>query len=152
MRLPLAHQTAYYSPRESEGRHQTSRRRRLVPGENERQSPSTQAFQSGTVTVAGKASIEYSAWNSQQYLEASRLKAGEGIRKMKYAVIVEQGETSFGAHVPDLPGCIAVADTKEEVLDLIQEAIEFHIEGLREDGQPIPEPSSSVEYVEVRAA
>jgi predicted RNase H-like HicB family nuclease len=70
---------------------------------------------------------------------------------MKYAVIVEVGETSFGAHVPDLPGCVAVAETKEEVLELIQEAIEFHIEGLREDGQPIPAPSS-VEFVEVRAA
>jgi predicted RNase H-like HicB family nuclease len=71
---------------------------------------------------------------------------------MKYAVIVEEGENSFGAHVPDLPGCIAAAETREEVLELIQEAIEFHIEGLRDDGQPIPEPSSSVEYVEVRAA
>lgn len=71
---------------------------------------------------------------------------------MRYAVIVEEGPTSFGAHVPDLPGCVAVADTKEAVLDLIQEAIEFHIEGLREDGQPIPGPSSSIEYVEVRAA
>jgi len=49
---------------------------------------------------------------------------------MKYAVIVEEGENSFGAHVPDLPGCIAVAETREEVLELIQEAIEFHIEGL----------------------
>jgi predicted RNase H-like HicB family nuclease len=71
---------------------------------------------------------------------------------MKYAVIVEEGQNSFGAHVPDLPGCIAVADTRAEVLELIQEAIQFHIEGLRQDGQPIPEPSSSVEYVEVRAA
>jgi predicted RNase H-like HicB family nuclease len=71
---------------------------------------------------------------------------------MKYAVVVEQGETSFGAHVPDLPGCVAVGETKEEVLELIQEAIEFHLEGLREEGQPIPPPSSSVEYVEVRAA
>lgn len=71
---------------------------------------------------------------------------------MKYAVVVEQGETSFGAHVPDLPGCVAVGETKEEVLELIQEAIEFHIEGLREEGEPIPPPSSSVEYVEVRAA
>ncbi len=71
---------------------------------------------------------------------------------MKYAVIVEEGGTSFGAYVPDLPGCAAVADTKEEVMELIQEAIEFHLEGLREDGQPIPEPSSSIEYVEVRAA
>jgi predicted RNase H-like HicB family nuclease len=71
---------------------------------------------------------------------------------MKYAVIVEEGETSYGAYVPDLPGCVAVAEKKEEVLKLIQEAIEFHIEGLREDGQPIPEPSSSIEYIEVRAA
>jgi predicted RNase H-like HicB family nuclease len=63
-----------------------------------------------------------------------------------------RGPTSFGAHVPDLPACVAVADTKEQVLALIQEAIEFHIEGLREDGQSIPEPSSSIEYVEVRAA
>ena len=71
---------------------------------------------------------------------------------MRYAVIVEEGESSFGAHVPDLPGCVAVADTKEEVLGLIQEAIEFHLEGLREDGQPIPRPASSVEYVDVQAA
>jgi predicted RNase H-like HicB family nuclease len=61
-------------------------------------------------------------------------------------------KVSFGAHVPDLPGCIAAAETREEVLELIQEAIEFHIEGLRENGQPISEPSSSVEYVEVCAA
>jgi predicted RNase H-like HicB family nuclease len=71
---------------------------------------------------------------------------------MKYAVIVEEGENSFGAYVPDLPGCAAVAKTKGEVLELIQDAIEFHLEGLRADGQPIPEPSSSIEYVEVRAA
>jgi predicted RNase H-like HicB family nuclease len=71
---------------------------------------------------------------------------------MKYAVIVEEGQSSFGAHVPDLPGCVAVADTRAEVIKLIQEAIEFHIEGLREADQPIPTPSSSVEYVEIRAA
>ena len=71
---------------------------------------------------------------------------------MKYAVVVEQGETSFGAHVPDLPGCVAVGESKEEVLELIQEAIEFHLEGLREEGQPVSPAASSVEYVEVRAA
>jgi predicted RNase H-like HicB family nuclease len=71
---------------------------------------------------------------------------------MRYAVIIEEGKNSFGAYVPDLPGCVAVAETKEELLKLIQEAIDFHIEGLREDGQPVPEPSSSVEYVEVQAA
>ena len=74
----------------------------------------------------------------------------EGI-PLKYAVVVEKGETSFGAYVPDLPGCIAAAETKEEVLRLIHEAIEFHVEGLRKDGQTIPEPSSSIEYVEVAA-
>jgi len=71
---------------------------------------------------------------------------------MKYAVVVEQGENSFGAYVPDLPGCIAAADTREEVLQLIHEAIEFHIEGLHEDGQPIPRPSSSIEYIKIQAA
>ncbi|HVF42031.1 MAG TPA: type II toxin-antitoxin system HicB family antitoxin [Pyrinomonadaceae bacterium] len=60
---------------------------------------------------------------------------------MRYAVIVEEGESSFGAYVPDLPRCAAVGETKEEVLQLIQEAIEFDIEGLLEDGQPVPEPS-----------
>lgn len=68
---------------------------------------------------------------------------------MRYAVIIEEGENSFGAYVPDLPGCVAAAETREEVLKLIEEAIEFHLEGLREDGQPIPAPSSSIEYVGV---
>jgi predicted RNase H-like HicB family nuclease/uncharacterized protein YegP (UPF0339 family) len=69
------------------------------------------------------------------------------MENMRYAVIIEEGENSFGAYVPDLPGCVAVGETRGEVLKLIEEAIEFHIEGLREDGQPIPEPSSSIEYV-----
>jgi predicted RNase H-like HicB family nuclease len=71
---------------------------------------------------------------------------------MRYAVIIEEGENSFGAYVPDLPGCAAVGKTKDEVLILIHEAIDFHIEGLLEDGLPIPEPASSVEYVDVKAA
>jgi predicted RNase H-like HicB family nuclease len=71
---------------------------------------------------------------------------------MRYLVVVEQGPKSFGAYVPDLPGCVAAAQTREEVLSLIREAIEFHIEGLRQDGQPIPPPSSSSEVVDVQAA
>lgn len=71
---------------------------------------------------------------------------------MKYMVVIEQGPTSWGAYVPDLPGCIAAGDSKEEVLRLIQEAIEFHLEGLKEDGQSVPAPHSSSESVEVRAA
>lgn len=70
---------------------------------------------------------------------------------MQYLVVVEEGESSYGAYVPDLPGCIAAAETKEEVLELIREAIEFHIEGLKERRQDIPEPSSTAEIVEIGA-
>ena len=63
---------------------------------------------------------------------------------MRYAVVVEEGENSYGAYVPDLPGCIAAAKTKAEVLKLIREAIEFHIEGLREEGLPVPVPTSKI--------
>ena len=67
---------------------------------------------------------------------------------MRYAVVIEKGETSYGAYVPDLPGCVAVGETREEVERLIREAIQFHLDGLREEGLPIPEPTSRVEYVE----
>jgi predicted RNase H-like HicB family nuclease len=70
---------------------------------------------------------------------------------MRYVVVIEQGPTSFGAYVPDLPGCVAVGDTREEVTQLIHEAIEFHLDGLKADGHPIPQPHSTVEIVEVRA-
>ncbi|NOT62304.1 MAG: type II toxin-antitoxin system HicB family antitoxin [Acidobacteria bacterium] len=69
---------------------------------------------------------------------------------MRYAVIIEPEPTSFGAYVPDLPGCVAVGESKEEVLPLIHEAIEFYLEGLREDGQPIPVPACTIEYADVR--
>ena len=70
---------------------------------------------------------------------------------MRYAVVIEKGETGFGAYVPDLPGCVAAGATRDEVVKLIQEAIEFHIEGLKDDGQPIPAPASSIEFVDVAA-
>ncbi len=70
---------------------------------------------------------------------------------MRYAIVIEKGEGNYGAYVPDLPGCVATGDTVEEVEREIQEAIEFHLEGMREDGLPIPEPSSRVEYVDVAA-
>jgi len=69
---------------------------------------------------------------------------------MRFLVVIEQGPTSFGAYVPDLPGCVAVGDTREEVTQLIHEAIEFHLEGLKADGQPIPQSHSTIEIVEVR--
>jgi predicted RNase H-like HicB family nuclease len=67
---------------------------------------------------------------------------------MRYAIVIEKGENSYGAYVPDLPGCVAVAETLEEVKKLIVEAIAFHIEGLKEEGLAIPEPTSQCEYVE----
>ena len=70
---------------------------------------------------------------------------------MKYLVIVEEGETSFGAYVPDLPGCVAAAETREELVMLIGEAIEFHINKLKADNEPVPIPRSRVEFVEVAA-
>ena len=71
---------------------------------------------------------------------------------MRYMVVIERGENSWGAHVPDLPGCVAVGETREEVLELIREAIDFHIEGLKEDGVPVPSPASESDFVEVSAA
>ena len=71
---------------------------------------------------------------------------------MRYMVVIEKGKSGYGAHVPDLPGCIAVGETREEVIGLIKEAIELHIEALRESGEQIPPPSSVGEYVEVKAA
>jgi predicted RNase H-like HicB family nuclease len=71
---------------------------------------------------------------------------------MQYLVVVEKSETGFGAYVPDLPGCVAAAETREEVVKLIQEAIEFHIEGLIESGESVPAPSSQSELIDVHAA
>lgn len=70
---------------------------------------------------------------------------------MDYVVIIEKGEHSFGAYVPDLPGCVAVGESRDEVMKLIREAIEFHVGGLREDGRPVPPPASSIELVRVAA-
>lgn len=68
---------------------------------------------------------------------------------MRYAVVIEKSESGYGAYVPDLPGCVAVGETLKETEQLIQEAVEFHLEGLREDGFSVPEPSAVTHYVEV---
>jgi predicted RNase H-like HicB family nuclease len=70
---------------------------------------------------------------------------------MRYAVVIEKAENNYAAYVPDLPGCITTGETIEETEEQIREAIEFHLRGLREDGLPIPEPLSKVNYVEVAA-
>jgi predicted RNase H-like HicB family nuclease len=69
---------------------------------------------------------------------------------VRFAILLEATPTGFSAHVPDLPGCVAAGETREETLQLIRDAIEFHLEGMRLHGEPIPEPASMCEYVEVR--
>jgi predicted RNase H-like HicB family nuclease len=69
----------------------------------------------------------------------------------RYAVVVEDAGSNLAAYVPDLPGCVATGESKEEVTRLIREAIEIHLEGMIEDGISIPDPSSCVEYVEIHA-
>jgi predicted RNase H-like HicB family nuclease len=70
---------------------------------------------------------------------------------MRYAIVIEKAEGNYSAYVPDLPGCAATGATVEEVEREIREAIAFHIEGLREDGLAVPEPTSQVEYVDLAA-
>ncbi|MEQ1601514.1 MAG: type II toxin-antitoxin system HicB family antitoxin [Methylophilaceae bacterium] len=71
---------------------------------------------------------------------------------MCYMVVIEKGEVSYGAFVPDLPGCVVVGETEKEVVDLIQEAIQFHLEDLQTEGQPIPQPASKSTFIEVALA
>lgn len=68
---------------------------------------------------------------------------------MRYAIVIEQSETGFGAFVPDLPGCVAAGETLEETEQLIQEAVDFHLEGLREDGLAVPPPSALAQHGEI---
>jgi predicted RNase H-like HicB family nuclease len=67
----------------------------------------------------------------------------------RYAIVIEKAESNFGGYVPDLPGCVATGATVEETESLLREAIALHLEGMREDGTPIPEPSSVVDYLEL---
>ena len=68
---------------------------------------------------------------------------------MKYAIVIERGPTSYGVTVPDLPGCVAVGESLDEAHALIREAIDEHVAFLRDEGQPVPEPATQVEYVDV---
>lgn len=69
--------------------------------------------------------------------------------RIRYAIVIEKAESNFSAYVPDLPGCVATGATVEEAESQIREAIEFHLEGMREDGIAIPQPASRVEYVDI---
>ena len=88
------------------------------------------------------------AQNVEQHIETGRIERNT----MKYAIVIEKSATGYGAHVLDLPGCIAVGETEQEVRSLIREAIELHLEALREDGTPIPPPTAQVEYIDVPSA
>jgi predicted RNase H-like HicB family nuclease len=68
---------------------------------------------------------------------------------MKYPIIIERAKNNYSAYCPDLPGCVATGKTLDETIVRIREAIEYHLAGLTEDGLPIPEPATTVEYVEV---
>lgn len=71
---------------------------------------------------------------------------------MKYLVVIEKGPATFGAYVPDLPGCVAVAKTRREVRRLIREAIQLHVDDMRERGDSVPKPSTGSEFVELKLA
>lgn len=90
-----------------------------------------------------------SSYTSKQKRKAQQ--SGAENRMTRYAIVVEKGGDSYGAYVPDLPGCVAAAETRAEVLELIRDAMKLHIEGLRGEGLRIPEPSSTAEYIEVAA-
>ncbi len=70
---------------------------------------------------------------------------------MRYAIVIEKANGNYSAYVPDLPGCVATGATVEEVEDQIREAIAFHLDGMREDGLPVPPPSSQVDYIDIAA-
>ena len=100
-----------------------------------------------TVTAAGRPGLDVPPG---AILKQAGLRSEE--YRMRYMVVIERGKTSWGAQVPDLPGCVAVGETRDEVRQLIREAIDFHIEGLKQDGVPVPRPSSESEFVDVSAA
>jgi predicted RNA binding protein YcfA (HicA-like mRNA interferase family)/predicted RNase H-like HicB family nuclease len=106
------------------------------------------ATKPGRVTVPGKPSDDLAPGTLNSILKQAGLKQRVN---MRYAIVIEKAEGNYSAYVPDLPGCVATGATVAEVEAKIREAIAFHVEGLREDGLPIPAPSSRVDYVEIAA-
>ena len=134
---------------ESEGGSPNIERRRLDDRKNPGQPSAAQAPpQARNSNSLRQAWNRRATWHPKQHSEASWSK----MMPMQYLVIVEKSENGFGAYVPDLPGCVAAATSHEEVMSLIQEAIEFHIEGLIDSGEPVPAPISQSALVDVHAA
>jgi predicted RNA binding protein YcfA (HicA-like mRNA interferase family)/predicted RNase H-like HicB family nuclease len=97
----------------------------------------------GRVTLPGHPNDDSSAGYSEQRFQTSR------VESMNYVVIYEKSATGWAAYVPDLPGVVTTGPTRSEVRSLIQQAIEFHLDGLKEDRLPIPEPSAEAEIISV---
>ena len=99
-------------------------------------------------TVAGKPGLELPPGTLKSILEPD-LKSNSNGRSMQYVVVIEKTEKNYGAYVPDLPGCVAVGDTRVETLKLIREAIELHLQSMQADGEPLPPTATTAELVEV---
>ena len=104
----------------------------------------------GRVTVAGKPSDDIPPGTLSSILKQAGYRNEHEMKR--YAIVIEKAEANFGGYVPDLPGCVATGATVEETESLLREAIALHLDGMREDGIPIPEPSSVVEYLELEAS
>jgi predicted RNase H-like HicB family nuclease len=131
---------------EGQGRDQADRSRRLEDDSNAWQSSSVSPRDEARHgNCCGTSLGGFGPEDFRVYTEAGRAKMS------KYTVFIEPTETGFSAYVPDLPGCVAAASTLEEMRDLIKEAIEFHIEGMRMNGDAVPEPTRLVEQIEVSA-
>jgi predicted RNA binding protein YcfA (HicA-like mRNA interferase family)/predicted RNase H-like HicB family nuclease len=111
----------------------------------------THPTQPGRVTVPGHPGDDLSSGMIRSILKQASL-TRKGFEMRRYAVVIEKTGTGFGAYVPDLPGCVSTGRTVEETERNIREAIEFHLDGMREDGSPIPEPTTVTAYVELPAA
>jgi len=103
----------------------------------------------GRVTIPGHPGDDLHPDTPKSVLKQAGLK-GKAVKR--YAVVIESGPNNLSAYVPDLPGCITTGKTVEEIEQNIREAIELHLEGMKEDGEPIPEPTTAVSYVELRVA
>src|SRR6516165_8934645 len=138
-------QSSLQLPDEGSRCHPPRRTGRLVSCRNARQPSAIQA--SGQARAGDHRRQAFGrpcARNIKQYLEAVRAK---GAALMRYAIVIEKADGNYSAYVPDLPGCVATGDTVAAVEGEIRDAIRFHIEGLKEDGLPVPEPTSIAEYV-----
>ena len=102
----------------------------------------------GRVTIAGKPSDDLKAGTLNSILKQAGLMER---RWMRYAVVIEKGDHNYSAYVPALPGCVATGESRAEVEREIRAAVQFHIDGLKEDGLPIPEPTASFTFAEADA-